>query len=206
MTTKLRLMIYDRTCQGPRLRQRLSLAWAAGSLLYRSLGRLDASYPASGWREALDWAIHCQPERPLAEVQFWGHGRWGEVMLDRQALDRHAFSPGHLLYGAWVELRKRMNPDSRLWLRTCETFGARRGHDFARALAEFFGCRVAGHTYTIGYWQSGLHSLRPGAMPDWSTSEGIATGTPEAPVHSLGSRPDAPHTISCFRGEIPEGW
>ena len=37
------------------------------------------------------------------------------------------------------------------------------GHDFARAWTDFFGSRAAGHTFIIGYWQSGLHTLAPGA-------------------------------------------
>jgi hypothetical protein len=73
-------------------------------------------------------------------------------------------------------------------------------------LADFFGCRVAGHTYTIGYWQSGLHSLVPGALPDWPLDEGLAAGAPRMPTRSLASSPDAPHTISCLVGEIPDGW
>jgi hypothetical protein len=206
--TPLRLLVFDRTCRGPGLRRRLSSAWAAGSVLYRALRRVDASFAASGWEEALGWLTSYEPDRPVGEIQFWGHGRWGQVLMGKQALGRDALRAGHPLYGACVALRHRLaaGGEALLWLRTCEAFGAEAGHDFARALVDSFGCRVAGHTYTIGYWQSGLHSLVPGRAPDWPLDEGLAAGTPEMPARSLPSLPDAPHTIGCLVGQIPDGW
>jgi hypothetical protein len=177
-------------------------------VLYRALRRLDASYAASGWEEALGWLTSYEEARPIREIQFWGHSRWGLVLIGKQALRRAALRPGGPHYEACAKLRARLvpGPEALLWLRTCEAFGAEPGQDFARALADFFGCQVAGHTFTIGYWQSGLHSLLPGAVPDWPLDEGLAAGTPKMPERSLPSWPDAPHTISCLRGEIPEGW
>jgi hypothetical protein len=199
--TPIRLLVYDRTC-------RLSLAWAAGSVLYRALGRVDASHATSGWEEALGWLTSHAPDQPIREVQFWGHGRWGLVLIGRRAFGRDALCPGNALYDACTKLRARLVPGSEalLWLRTCEAFGAEAGHDFAQALADFFGCRVAGHTYRIGYWQSGLHSLVPGTLPDWPLDEGLAAGTPGRPERSLPSSPVATRTISCLVGEIPDGW
>jgi hypothetical protein len=204
----LRLLVYDRTCRGPRLQDRLSVAWEAGSILYRALGRLDASLGVSSWQEALGWLTSYESSRPIREFQYWGHGKWGAVLIGKEALGRDAFLPGHALYPLCEGLRARLLPDGRslLWLRTCEAFGAERGHAFARSLADFFGCRVAGHTHVIGYWQSGLHSILPGAAPDWPLDEGLAAGTPGAPERALASRPDAPNTISCLAGEMPEGW
>jgi len=66
------------------------------------------------------------------------------------------------------------------------------------ALADFAGVRVAGHTFEIGFFQSGLHVLAPGAAPDWAESEGLARGTPEAPERSLPSGPREPNTITCL--------
>ena len=86
------------------------------------------------------------------------------------------------------------------WFRTCSTFGTARGQAFARAWANFLGCRVAGHTFLIGLHQSGLHSLGPGASPSWSVDEGVAGEVP------LWSRPGAPNTITCFHGKIPAGY
>ncbi|MGB1700273.1 MAG: hypothetical protein ACPHRO_09985, partial [Nannocystaceae bacterium] len=90
-----------------------------------------------------------------------------------------------------------------LWFRTCETFGAQPGHDFARHLAAHMGARVAGHTYIIGPLQSGLHLLAPGQRPAWSDSEGLAEGTPQAPLRARWSSISAPNTITCLRRSLP---
>jgi len=68
------------------------------------------------------------------------------------------------------------------------------------------GARVAGHTFIIGAIQSGLHGLRPGGKPDWSAEEGIAEGPATAPVRAHESGIFEPHTITCFKGEVPEKW
>jgi hypothetical protein len=97
-------------------------------------------------------------------------------------------------------IRARLVPgqDALWWFRTCDTFGTAKGQDFARAWTRFFGCRAAGHTHRIGVWQSGLHTLLPGAEPAWSTSEGLTpSGTP-AP-----SRAGLPNTVSFLQGRIP---
>jgi hypothetical protein len=93
-----------------------------------------------------------------------------------------------------------------VWFRCCEVFGAHRGIDFAQRLADFLGVRVAGHTYVIGWHQSGLHGLSPGVRADWSPSEGLVEGTPDAPVKARWSVPWAPHTISCLSNTVPAGW
>ena len=103
-------------------------------------------------------------------------------------------------------LRERLAPGALVWFRTCETFGGAAGHDFARAFTDFFGCRAAGHTFIIGYWQSGLHLLEPGQAPHWDASEGLAKGTPERPELAAWSAMGAPNTISCMTGRVPDGW
>ena len=103
-------------------------------------------------------------------------------------------------------MRERLAPDPLIWFRTCETFGAKAGIDFAARLADFFGARVAGHTYIIGFSQSGLHGLAPGARADWSPEEGLAEGTPEAPVRAKWSRPWRPRTVTALTGAVPEEW
>jgi hypothetical protein len=206
----LRLLIFDRTCRGPRLLPGLSHAWRAGNHLYRGLGRLDAGFGAAGWDEALGWLNDQQPDRPIAEVQFWGHGQWGRVRMGGEVLDRRALEPGHRLFPALDRLRGRLLAGSEglWWFRSCETFGTAAGHDFAAAWTRFFGCRAAGHTYVIGFWQSGLHSLLPGQQPGWSVDEGLQSPTernPPAPF-ARGSRPGAPNTITCLHGRVPDGF
>lgn len=204
----LRLMIYDRTCVGKRARVGLSTAWGAGSVLYRGLGRLDAAYGATSWDDALAWLASFDPSRRVAEIQYWGHGQWGRVLVDRDVLDARALAPAHALASRIDAVRERLvtGGEALVWLRTCEAFGANAGHDFAMRLAERFGARVAGHTYIIGALQSGLRGLFPGHTPDWPVEEGIAKGTPAAPLRAHGSGMLAPRTITCLAGEVPEGW
>ncbi|MBW2734500.1 MAG: hypothetical protein JRH20_19105 [Deltaproteobacteria bacterium] len=200
----LRLLIYDRTCHGRPLRPGLSFAWKTGGWLYRSLGRIDAMRGVESWGEALKWLSTQQSEAPIDEVQYWGHGKWGSARVREEVLDIHALRPGHLLHPHLLQLRSRLHADSLWWFRTCETFGADAGHAFARGFTDFLGCAMAGHTHIIGYYQSGLHRLRPGQAPHWPSEEGLACGTPAAPEEALWSKRSLPHTISCLQGRIPE--
>src|SRR6185437_12193271 len=102
---------------------------------------------------------------PIAEVQYWGHGRWGRALVAEDVLDARALGAGHPLRRGLDALRERLAPGALLWFRTCETFGASPGIDFARRLSDHLGARVAGHTYIIGFHQSGLHGLAPGGVP-----------------------------------------
>lgn len=196
-----RLLVYDRTCARP---VGLSTAWWAGSGLYRGLGRIDAARGVSSWKEALDWLG--EHDEPIAEVQYWGHGKWGAAFVDRDVLDANALSPRHRLHRGMEALRERLVPGALLWFRTCETLGAASGIDFARRMSDYLGARVAGHTFIIGVHQSGLHGIAPGAVPDWSPSEGLVEGTPEEPRRARWSGPREPRTITCFSGAVPEGW
>ncbi|MEM6931687.1 MAG: hypothetical protein AAF602_32450, partial [Myxococcota bacterium] len=170
----LRLLVYDDTCThdliGP---VGLTHTWRAGAKLYAGLGRLDAAKPARNWVEALEWLARVRPGESIAEIQFWGHGNWGLARIGRDRLDRSALEPGSLLHHSLREVRERLTARSLWWFRTCETFGASAGHDFAQALPDFLGCDAAGHTHIIGPWQSGLHRLAPGRRPHWSATEGL---------------------------------
>lgn len=206
MAGPLRLMIYDATCTGRRIAPGLSHAWWIGGHLYRSLGRIDHARGASRWGEALRWAVDVEDERPIGEVQLWMHGRWGRALLERDSLDLASLGPGHPHRALLSALRERLSPPSVVWFRTCETFGAAAGQRFARMLADFLGCRVAGHTHVISDWQSGLHSLRPGEAPRWSPDEGLLEGSADAPRRACWSAPWRPRTIHCLTGAVPEGW
>jgi len=199
-------MIYDATCTGRGLLPGLTHSWIAGALLYKGLGRLDASRGVRSWEEGLAWLADHELERPIAEVQFWGHGKWGEARVAREILDERSLRRGHA-HEPWLRrLRARLLPESLFWFRTCETFGAEKGHAFARDLTDFLGCAAAGHTFIIGPWQSGLHRLAPGASPHWDDGEGIEEGTPGAPTKALWSGPSAPNTITCLHGAVPDGF
>lgn len=201
----LRLVVFDAT-QLSRPPRALGASWHAGAALYRGMGHVDATYGARSFADSLDWAVLTAKERPIRELQYWGHGKWGRALIDRESFDRSALSPGHPLRPRLDALRERLAPESLVWFRTCETLGAHFGQDFARALADFTGASVAGHTFVIGYFQSGLHVLRPGAAPAWSPAEGLSEGTAEAPRSALGSSPAQPNTITCFTHRVPASY
>jgi hypothetical protein len=201
VSSPLRLLVYDAT-QAQRPPRLLGLSWRAGASLYRARGLLDAAFGATNFEAALEFLA--QAERPIEEIQFWGHGKWGRALIARESFDRSALAPGHRLRPKLDAVRERLVPGALVWFRTCETLGARAGQDFARALGDFWGARVAGHTYSIGFWQSGLHALAPGGTPDWDPGEGLAAGTPEHPEGAHTSGPNRPNTITCLTGRLPE--
>jgi hypothetical protein len=180
-----------------------------GGWLYGRLGRLDAWFGAATWDEALQWlAWHGQPE-PIAEIQYWGHGKWGAAMIDRKELDASAVLPGHPQYPALRAIRDRLVPGGNAlwWFRTCSTFGGPKGHAFAKAWSDFFGSRVAGHTFIIGPFQSGLHTLEPGKSPSWPVEEGVPPNVGgAAATRALWSGRKAPNTITFLHGRIPDGY
>lgn len=204
MSDGLRLMIYDATCRG-RIAG-LSHVWQAGAGLYRTLDRLEASLGATSWEQALRWLATHEPAHPIDEIQFWGHGKWGAVKIDDEQLSEKSLDAGHSHRRLLDAVRERMRPESQWWFRTCETFGAVEGQRFAQRFADHFGCTVAGHTFIVAFWQSGLHALQPGNAPHWSNTEGIKSGTPEAPESAHWSRAWRPNTISCLRGTVPAGY
>jgi len=205
MTDGLRLVVYDAT-QRERPPKALGWSWQYGAHLYHALGRVDAAHGARTFADAFAWLAQHQASRAIREVQFWGHGKWGRIFIDREVLDRRVLAPGHALHRGFQAVRERLAPDALLWFRTCETLGACAGQDFAAALADATGARVAGHTFVIGFFQSGLHCARPGVAPAWSKTEGLAKGSAEQPEEALNSTPGAPNTITCLNGRIPAGF
>ena len=208
-TEGLRLMVYDRTCLGGWPFPGLTLSWQAGGWLYARLGRLDARHGATTWDDALEWLASQGAPDPIQEIQFWGHGKWGAALIDGTPLDVSALDPSHRHLEVLNRIRERLVPGQKAlwWFRTCETFGGRVGQQFARAWTDFFHCRAAGHTYVIGPYQSGLHVLRPGEIPNWPLDEGFAPGTNASTVRTaLWSSRSAPNTINCLQGRIPDGF
>ena len=116
----LRLLVFDRTCTGRPVG--LSTAWSNGATLYRSLGRLDGARGVASWSEALAWLAAFRPGELVEEIQYWGHGRWGQVLVDREALSAESLAPGHALAAKLDAVRERLVPggESLVWLRTCE--------------------------------------------------------------------------------------
>jgi hypothetical protein len=194
-----RLVIYDRTCTSGQ--RGLSPVWAAGARLYRALGYVDDARGVASWDEAFGW-LGSQRE-PIGELQYWGHGKWGTALIGDEAFRAESISERR---GQLAALRERLTGDALVWFRTCETLGARAGHDFAMQLADTLGARIAGHTYIIGFHQSGLRGLSPGTRPDWAADDGLDEGTPEEPRRAKWSRPWAPRTIRALTPAVPRTW
>lgn len=202
----VRLLVFDGT---PKAGEKaLRSAWSVGATLYRSLDWVDESFGATSWTEALAWLGSVRGDAAISEVQFWGHGNWGSASIAGDALSESSFSRGHAHREGLTRLAQRMAKATSplLWFRTCETFGAQRGQRFAECCASELKARVAGHTFIIGAWQSGLHGLAPGAKPYWSASEGLVAGDAERPVRAAWSSLNAPNTVHFMNHQVPERW
>jgi hypothetical protein len=202
----LRLLVYDGTNKEGESFLRTS--WATGARLYRAMGRVNAYHDAHSWADALSWLSTFRSGEQIAEVQFWGHGKWGHALIADDAFSVTSLAPSHAHEKLITALSERLLPngESLVWFRTCETVGARAGHDFAMRLSDGLGARVAGHTHVIAAFQSGLHGLRPGERPRWSADEGLERGTAEAPLSAKWSSPSAPNTIHFLNNEVPPAW
>jgi hypothetical protein len=77
MSRPLRLVVFDAT-QRKRAPRALGYSWQYGTHLYRALGRVDAALGARDFQQAFEWLATHEPERQIAELQFWGHGRYSE--------------------------------------------------------------------------------------------------------------------------------
>src|SRR5258706_5995861 len=126
MKQGLRLIVYDKSCVG-RFGLGLSRVWSAGRYVYAALGRSDGAHGASSFDDAFGWLAEHRSDEPIAEVQLWAHGKWGRLFLEKDILDRGAFSPGHRLHGGLSAPLARPLPDSLLLFCTCETVGASAG-------------------------------------------------------------------------------
>jgi hypothetical protein len=217
----LRLVVYDRTDTAPVAVPRiardpdgtargtggLSRWWRLGAAGHRIRGRARATTGASSWKEALGWAVAQAEARgaPIDELQAWGHGGWGYMGMGTSRLNSQALTGG--LRAEVDALAEVLAPGALVWLRCCSAFG-HHGRHFAERLAERLRARVAGHTYIIGIWQSGTHSLAPGETPSWPAEEGVelSTGTPQTPRGARVSAPAEPRTVSFLRGGLPSGW
>jgi hypothetical protein len=219
----LRLVVFDRTDTAPVVLQRserlpdgtargvggLTRFWRAGAVMHRAAGRASATLGASSFREALGWAAACANARGerIAELQAWGHGGWGYMGMGSDRLDAETIARGGALAREVDAFKEALAPGALVWLRCCSAFGAASGRAFAARLADRLGARVAGHTFIIGVWQSGAHSVAPGADPAWDPNEGLdldpATRSPRG---ALESSRRAPQTLHCLRLGFPPGF
>jgi hypothetical protein len=186
-------------------RERIGLApiWTAGAVLHRIVGAADAWLGARSWDEALAWAVATASERGarVRSLQAWGHGGWGFMRIGESRLDERALGTDHELAPRVDALRDRLSgSDALVWFRCCSAFGHGSGRRFACLAAERLRARVAGHTHIIGFFQSGTHSVRPGAVAGWDPGEGLRGD------RALKSSPFAPNTVTCLRCALPRGY
>lgn len=162
----LRFVIFDETDTGSRasggprratdgtLRgsHGLTWIWRLGAVMHRRSRCAVSTRAVSSWSAALRWIVAeaYRAGRPITEVQVWGHGGWGFMMLGGERLDVDAIAEGGPLGTSIDALRDALSPDALVWLRCCSAFGNEAGHRFASTLAERLRVRVAGHTHIIG--------------------------------------------------------
>jgi hypothetical protein len=125
--------------------------------------------------------------------------------LGATRLDRDALSRSSRLRDELDGLRDVLTDDALVWLRCCSAFGAPAGRAFAPAIADRLRARVAGHTFVIGVWQSGTHSVGRGERATWNEDEGVER-TREGSLLPRNSTMSAPRTIACLRMSLPRGW
>ena len=216
----LRLIIYDATDTAPvavpRIVRRpdgaaegtggLTRFWRMGAGLHRGIGRASAALGAGSWREALTWAADTATREgtQVSELQLWGHGGWGYMGMGDERLDlTTAAGP---LEAETAALARVLAPGALVWFRCCSAFGTADGQTFAAGMAERLRARVAGHSYIIGIWQSGTHSVAPGEAATWDPDEGVLHGAGGAAIGADVSSMNAPRTLHCFRPGLPAGW
>ena len=183
----------------------LSHSWVLGGRLYRWLRWIDISHGVSSWAEALEWLATVKKDQPIARISFWGHGSPGKAFVDREAMQATSLEAGDHVK-AWAAVKERLTSDSQMWFRTCSTFGAAAGIEFAKRWSEGLGCTVAAHRCNIGPLQSLGEAVRPGDSIMWDPTEGVAEGTADRPLRMKGSSLDKPNTIHMLTGYVPEEW
>jgi hypothetical protein len=216
----LRLVVYDRTDVAPVALPRitrnadgtasgtggLTRYWKLGTLYHRLAWRAHASAGFAAWSDALTWAVEIAQHRgaPIAELQAWGHGGFGYMQMGRDRWSA-ATMDGELAPSI-ERFRGVLHPEALVWFRCCSAFGHTEGRAFAKHVARTLRCRVAGHTYIIGFWQSGTHSVTPAGEPSWAAEEGIDY---DDRGHVRGAKVAAagePRTLSALRFGLPDGW
>lgn len=199
---KLDIMFYDASdWAGKQLR----FSWTAGGAFYRAFRSVEATKGFLSMEEALHWITRVEPERKINSIQFWGHGSPGRVWINNDFLSARSMVDVSKHKPYLLDLKQRLTEDSLIWFRSCNVFAGNEGRLFAVAFSQLMNCTIAGHTYIIGPWQSGLHTIRPGERPSWSPDEGLER-KPDGTVKKIWSKPWSPNTIFCLTGKIPEGW
>lgn len=195
---KLDIMFYDASDWAG---EQLRFSWITGGKFYKMFRGVEHHDGFLSWTEALKWILSVEPDRKINSIQFWGHGSPGRVWINEEFLSVRSVLASSSHRDLLLQLKNRLTKDSVVWFRSCNVFSGKEGHLFANTFARFLNCTIASHTYIVGPWQSGLHTIKPGEQPSWSEEEGF-----DKNGEKLWSMPWSPNTIFCLTGKIPEGW
>lgn len=195
---KLDIMFYDSSDWAG---EQLRFSWITGGKFYEKFRSIEHHAGFSSWKEALKWIISIEPDKKINSIQFWGHGSPGRVWINGDFLSTRSILASSEHRELLLQLKERLTFDSVVWFRSCNVFTGQEGRLFAISFSSFLDCKIASHTYIVGPWQSGLHTIEPGCLPNWSLEEGIGKDGKK-----LWSMPWSPNTIFCLNGKIPKGW
>jgi hypothetical protein len=183
----------------------LAYTWFAGGRLYRWSRWLDKCNGVTSWENGLDWLIKEGRKEPISQIQYWGHGSWGKAWLGRSVISESTLNKSNKIRDRLEELKPLLTSNALIWFRTCSTFGNKSGQGFAKEFTNYMDCRVAAHTHMIGWWQGGLHSLKPNQSVYWPSKEGVSVNS-RGGEKALWSSWRTPNTITCMSGAVPKGW
>lgn len=182
----MKIIVYDATDVIPNELE-LGDSWKLGSAFYLLRKKADLVIPATSWNQAI--AKLNDIDKPITEIQFWGHGKPGTFFIAGKPLTQVLIN------------QMNFKVDKLIWFRSCATFCGYIGRDFADRMAKKFNCTIAGHTHNIALFHSGLHTASPLRPASWPSDEGFTKeGKPKD------SSFFAPNTITCLHSEVPKGW
>lgn len=154
MAKRPRVIIYDRT-------DPLAFWWRLGSIIDGT----RHSFGVASWEEAIQWILYAWEieDRQGLEVQVWGHGSPGRVLIAGRHLPLDNFSSN---------LRGMVDV---FWSRGCETISGSTGKKWALEFVEKMDCDYVGHCVVTSWpnplWQGRVAALRPGE-PAWWADDG----------------------------------
>lgn len=185
--------------------EQLRFSWVTGGHFYKLFRGVEETKGCYNWTEALNYLSNVDSDKKIKSIQFWGHGSPGRVWINGDFLSVRSLLASSTHRSYLLKLKERLTPESVIWFRSCNVFAGQEGYLFAIAFSQFMNCVVAGHTFIVGPWQSGLHTIKPGERPSWSKEEGIKKKE-NGETQMLWSKPWSPNTIFCLTGQIPKGW
>lgn len=193
----LDIMFYDNSDWAG---EQLRLSWVTGGQFYKMFRGIEHHAGFSSWVEALKWLCSVEPNKKINSIQFWGHGTPGRVWINGETLSARSVLASSEHRKFLLDLSERMDENAFVWFRSCNVFAGHEGKLFAVTMSKILNCKIAAHTYIVGPWQSGLHTIKPDEKPSWSVEEGIDG------EKFKWSMPWSPNTVFCLTNKFPEEW